>query len=275
LLSFIRISFQNNQNPSEWFAALPVNTSNDPLITFTTVTLGDELFIRYPSGTASPPLKIVHHAVIVGDPDLSKDPKWFFPDLPGARQEAIDVGSLVGVHPLLGAAATHVAVLNALKRPQSLDLIYIATHAITDRANPQDGSFLALAGGDLLTREVEKLQLAGRPLVILSACQTGLGKEFDGGIFGMAFSWHLSGAGTVVTSLWNVDDEATHDLMTDFVARMKNESPSRAMAETMRHRLESDPDYRNWASFVVYGNLPTAPVSVTQTTPIATKRLQR
>ena len=242
------------------FAALPVDAANEPLVKFTAITMGLNLQRLDLGRDVAAPTKKFRHVIVVGDPDLSGDPKWFFPDLPGARQEAIDIGKLVGAPPLLGQAATHSAVLAALKRPEALDLIYIATHAITDRANPQDDSFLGLNRGNLLTRDVEKLKVKGNPLVILSACQTGLGKQFDGGIFGMALAWHYSGAGAVVTSLWNVNDDTTRDLMNDFMRRVNEAPPSRAMAETMRHRLQLNPDYNDWASFVVYGALPTNPL---------------
>jgi CHAT domain-containing protein len=145
----------------------------------------------------------------------------------------------------------------ALSKPSVLPVIYFATHSVTDPKNPQDGSFLALAGRHLYTREVEKFKLKGRPLVVLSACQTGLGKIFtDGGIFGMALTWHFAGAGTVVTSLWNVNDAATHDLMIDFMARVQQVPPARAMADAMRHQRTNYPRYADWASFSVYGGLP-------------------
>jgi CHAT domain-containing protein len=195
--------------------------------------------------------------LVVGDPDLSRDPKWLFPSLPGARSEASEVGRLLGVPVLLGPAATRTAVTAAISRPDGLDLIYLATHAITDPENPQDGSFVALAGGHLYTRDIEKTKLKGRPLVVLSACETGRGKAFDGGIFGMALAWHYAGADSVVTSLWNVNDAATRDLMVDFMNLVQTVPPSRALAEAMRKQRVTRPEPANWASFAVYGGLPT------------------
>ena len=104
-------------------------------------------------------------------------------------------------------------------------LIYFATYAISDSKNPQDSSFVALRGGNLYTRQVEKFKLKGRPLVVLSACQTGLGKELAGGIFGMALTWRFAGADAMVISLWNVDDEVAHDLMLNFMKRVTNNVP--------------------------------------------------
>lgn len=62
-------------------------------------------------------------------------------------------------------------------------------------------------------------------LVILSACQTGLGKSMEAGITaGIARSFLIAGASQVVMSLWNVDDEATAYLMNRFVYHLQNEN---------------------------------------------------
>ena len=248
------------------YAALPVNPAGDPLINYTSVTVAPSLLPYAPRGHARRFGAGRKRSLVVGDPDLSQDPKWVFPDLPGAQREANHVASLLGVSPLIGSAATHLAVLNALKDPRGLDFIYLASHAVSDPVNPQDASFIALKGANLYTREIEKIKLAGKPLVVLSACQTGLGKEFNAGIFGMALAWYYSGANAVVMSLWNVRDDATHDLMVDFMGRASTTSPDMALAEAMRDQRKSWRDYRDWAAFVVYGALPTAPSSQLQST---------
>jgi CHAT domain-containing protein len=163
---------------------------------------------------------------------------------------------LFGRKALVGKAATRQAVVAELNSQPSPKLIYFATHAITDTVNPQDGSFLALPGGNLRTREIGKLKLTGHPIVVLSACQTGLGKVFDqGGIFGMARSWYYAGAGPVVVSLWNVPDIATRDLMGAFSAHLETETPAEALAQAMQQVRKVHPDPRDWAGFTVYGGL--------------------
>jgi CHAT domain-containing protein len=73
----------------------------------------------------------------------------------------------------------------------------------------------------------------------------------------MALTWYYSGASGVVTSLWDVDDDATRDLMIDFMTRAKTMTPSAALAEAMRDQRLHRPNYRDWAGFVVFGALPT------------------
>jgi CHAT domain-containing protein len=240
------------------FSALPISEANEPLIDFTTITISPGFHTFRPEYVLPSTLNRANRkTLIVGDPDLSRDPNWIFPPIPGARREATDVAHLLQGSPLLGASASHAAVIAALSQPTKLGVIYFATHAVTDPKNPQDGSFLALTGKDLYTREVEKLKLKGNPIVVLSACQTGLGKVFDaGGVFGMALAWHYAGAETVVTSLWNVNDGATHDLMVNFMEKLQNLPAARAMAAAMREQRLKHPDFLDWGGFSVYGSLP-------------------
>ena len=105
-------------------------------------------------------------------------------------------------------------------------LVHFATHGLLDAARPQfTGLVLAPAGataadGFLRVGEVFNLRL-GSPLVILSACETGLGKERRGeGVIGLTRAFMYAGAPTVGVSLWSVSDESTAELMTDFYKRL-------------------------------------------------------
>jgi CHAT domain-containing protein len=105
-------------------------------------------------------------------------------------------------------------------------VIHVATHGLLNAERPQfTGVVLSLVGnktndGFVRTDEVFNLRL-GSPLVMLSACETGLGKEKRGeGVMGLTRAFMYAGAPTVGVSLWSVADKSTADLMTDFYKRL-------------------------------------------------------
>jgi len=192
-------------------------------------------------------------AIVVGDPDLSGDPNYEWIALPGARREAMSASAVARSIPLIGAAAQRKAVLQEISAG-SVSMLYFATHGISDPVNPMDGSFLALKGGHLYARDIKKFGLGWRPLVVMSACQSGLGKVFEGGMFGLARAWLHAGARQVVMSLWNISDEATERLMVDFLARMRlGASPEQALREAMLSARDREKDPALWAGFTIYG----------------------
>ncbi|HXS02716.1 MAG TPA: CHAT domain-containing tetratricopeptide repeat protein, partial [Pyrinomonadaceae bacterium] len=98
-------------------------------------------------------------------------------------------------------------------------IIHVATHGLLNAERPQfTGVVLSLVGnkthdGFVRTDEVFNLHL-GSPLVMLSACETGLGKEKRGeGVMGLTRAFMYAGAPTVGVSLWSVADKSTADLM--------------------------------------------------------------
>jgi CHAT domain-containing protein len=117
------------------------------------------------------------------------------------------------------------------------------------RGNAQNG-FLRLD-------EVYNLKLPAE-LVVLSACQTGLGKDIRGeGLVGLTRGFMYAGAARVVASLWQVDDSATAQLMKRFYAKMLVEGlrPAAALREAQVEMLKQNrwqaPFY--WAGFVIQG----------------------
>jgi CHAT domain-containing protein len=195
--------------------------------------------------------------LIVADPDTSKD-QMQWDALPGAREEARLVAALsdgMPGKPLLGADATRDAVTRAL-RSDRLGFIYFATHGVADDLDPLVRSFLLLSGGRLHVNEIAAQRQEHLPLVVMSACQSGLGKTFEGGTFGIARGWLSAGASQVVTSLWDIGDETTKDLMADFVARMVKDKvrPELALrAAMLAARDERKVPAAAWAGFAFLG----------------------
>ena len=145
-------------------------------------------------------------------------------------------------------------------------IIHVATHGLLNAERPQfTGVVLSLVGnkthdGFVRTDEVFNLRL-GSPLVMLSACETGLGKEKRGeGVMGLTRAFMYAGAPTVGVSLWSVADRSTADLMTDFYKRLlstaEGTTPSSALRGAQLAMISgkkySAPFY--WAPFVLVGD---------------------
>ena len=145
-------------------------------------------------------------------------------------------------------------------------IIHVATHGLLNAERPQfTGVVLSLVGnktqdGFVRTDEVFNLRL-GSPLVMLSACETGLGKEKRGeGVMGLTRAFMYAGAPTVGVSLWSVADKSTADLMTDFYQRLLSTAATSTTSGALRSaqlamisgKKYSAPFY--WAPFVLVGD---------------------
>ncbi|MFN2577028.1 MAG: CHAT domain-containing protein [Pyrinomonadaceae bacterium] len=187
--------------------------------------------------------------------------------LSGTRTEADEISKIAKGG---GAQADLWTDLNASEdNVRSHDMtgyrfVHVATHGLLDAERPQfTGVVLSLVGnkandGFLRTDEIFNLKL-GTPLVMLSACETGLGKEKRGeGVIGLTRAFMYAGAPTVGVSLWSVADKSTADLMTDFYKRLFASSataPAAAMRDAQLSMISakkySAPFY--WAPFVLVG----------------------
>jgi CHAT domain-containing protein len=100
--------------------------------------------------------------------------------------------------------------------------------------------------------------LLGTQLVVLSACETGLGDVANGeGVYGLQQAFALAGAETQLISLWKVSDDGTKDLMVKYYDRLLNGvGRSEALLHTQREFI-NDAQYRHpyyWASFIPTGD---------------------
>ncbi|MDE7025834.1 MAG: CHAT domain-containing protein, partial [Paramuribaculum sp.] len=108
--------------------------------------------------------------------------------------------------------------------------------------------------GVLTAKELSNMNLWNVDLVVMSACESGLGETSGEGVFGLQRGFKLAGANTLLMSLWKVDDEATKILMTEFYryylsGKTKQESLHLAQL-TLRNNPEfADPKY--WAAFIL------------------------
>ena len=115
--------------------------------------------------------------------------------------------------------------------------------------------------GILTAQEIAMLDLRGLDLVVLSACQTGLGDVISGeGVFGLQRGFKKAGANTILMSLDKVDDEATRILMVEFYRNLMNgKSKYQSLKDAQQYLRQVDkgkydkPEY--WASFIMLDGL--------------------
>jgi CHAT domain-containing protein len=110
--------------------------------------------------------------------------------------------------------------------------------------------------GILTAADVSGLDLVDTELVVLSACETGLGDVHVGeGVFGLRRAFPLAGAKTLVMSLWKVHDEQTKKLMIDFYHRLETGTPrSEALREAQLAVRSRAPHPVNWGAFICQGD---------------------
>jgi CHAT domain-containing protein/Tfp pilus assembly protein PilF len=217
--------------------------------------------------------------------DLTKLPP--LPPLPATGKEAQALAKfLPNAQVLTGRQATE----NALKETHAPRILHLATHGffldqvtISGQAapteiseNPLLRSGLALAGFDnrtsgsedgvLTALEVSSLDLQGTALVVLSACDTGLGQVRSGeGVYGLRRAFTLAGAQSQLVSLWKVEDQATLQLMEEYYrALMKGGGRSEALRQSQLKSLSKQklehPFY--WAGFILSGDWRPLPAVV-------------
>ncbi len=144
-------------------------------------------------------------------------------------------------------------------------IIHFATHGLLNSEHPElSGIVLSLVNengqpvnGFLRLNEIYNLNLSA-DLVVLSACQTALGKEVKGeGLIGLTRGFMYAGSPRVVASLWKVDDVATAELMKLFYQKMLREQMRPAAAlraakvEMWQQKRWNAPFY--WAAFEIQG----------------------
>ena len=211
--------------------------------------------------------------------------RMVFTPLVGSAQEARAIQAIFpDAVALDGAKATE----SALKQTSAPQILHIATHGfflgetlpgempgalrglkITGKFdNPLLRSGLALAGanarqdgendGILTALEASGLNLWGTKLVVLSACDTGLGEVRNGeGAYGLRRAFVLAGAESLVMSLWAVSDHVTREMMTDYYKNLKQGAGRGAalravQIEMLKRPARQHPFY--WASFIQSGS---------------------
>jgi len=203
-------------------------------------------------------------ALVVGNPSIDTSAGPRLPPLPGATREAESVAALYRPSRLLtGGQATRDSVVELLR---TSSVFHFAGHAITNAEQPEL-SYLALAtteaggGADGLLRgsEIGKLRLSNLKLAVLSACSTlNPRSSHTGAIAGLAYSFLRAGVPATISTLWDVNDEITTELLVEFHRHFATgTSAAEALRLAQLQAIRSGrPELRTpraWAAFIYTG----------------------
>jgi CHAT domain-containing protein len=199
--------------------------------------------------------------LVIGNPRSDSDDPATSPD---AERDAREIAALYPDHELLvDAAATRARVLEAAG---AHDVVHFAGHAVSNDDYPALSRLLLSGTGEsarsLFAHEIAGLHLDRVRLVVLGACRTSAGRIRRGeGVLSLARPFIAAGAQTVVASLWDVDDRASHPLFVAFHRALRRGEPiaeslrsAQLAALASRDAVLRDP--ANWATFTVIGGLP-------------------
>jgi len=251
-LGILRQNYNDRQPPNRTLAILA-----DPVF-----SANDERVKNSSSATTQ-------QAVESANPGLSRsrgDNNGQFDRLKFTRQEAQIIQALVPANSITQSfdfAASRAAATGS--NLSQYKIIHFATHGLANSAHPElSGIILSLIdekgnplNGFLRLTDIFNLKLAA-DLVVLSACQTGMGQIVQGeGMVGLTRGFMYAGAQRVVVSLWTVDDEGTATLMSSFYQGMlqKGLTPAAALRAAQLEMLKQEnwksPYY--WAAFTLQG----------------------
>jgi CHAT domain-containing protein len=205
-------------------------------------------------------LAVKPSALVIGNPALDTTAVLRLPDLPGSRREAQQVARLYGgARLLMGADARRREVLDLIP---DYSVFHFAGHAVFNNEQPEL-SYLALApdapeaSGILYAGEIGKLRLSNVDVVVLSACSTLSPRTSRVGVTaGLAYSFLGAGAPATISTLWDVSDQTTSELMVEFHRQMSNGVPA---AEALRRaqlvaiRSKGLNGLGAWAAFIYTG----------------------
>jgi CHAT domain-containing protein len=258
VLAQVRQSRNNRAQPPRELAVLadPVFNASDERVT------GSNPAVRTSSSST---FKRLDRAA--ADLSLLRGEKPDFGRLLYSRQESQTIAAIAGRRRTMQALDFNASRATAMSpRLAQYRIVHFATHGLVDSKHPEfSGLVLSLVNdhghaqdGFLSLEDIYNLKLPV-DLVVLSSCETGLGKEISGeGLIGLTRGFMYAGASTVVASLWSVDDLATSQLMARFYHAMEHDqmAPAAAMRkaqiEMWRHKAWHPPYY--WAAFQVQGD---------------------
>jgi CHAT domain-containing protein len=188
----------------------------------------------------------------------------FYSSLPYTEKEVEEISKLFYDKNMPAKTFTHSRATEKLIKSDSLkkyNIIHIATHGFIDEENPKL-SGIVFWGDErrneedavLHIGEIFNLDLESK-LLVLSACESGLGKYVRGeGIIGMTRGFIYAGAENIVISLWQVADRSTAELMVDFYSNILNGNNYSSSLRRAKLKMIKEKKYAyplEWSPFII------------------------
>lgn len=197
----------------------------------------------------------------------AKASRMSLPRLLASREEAESISVLSGAAEIDLFTGFSASLENARRSDLArYRILHFATHGIVDLSKPGESGLVfsrfdqngAPRDGFLNLDGIYNLDLSS-DLVVLSACQTALGKDVRGeGLIGLSRGFLHAGSSRVVASLWKVDDSATAEFMKRFYRHLLKEKRSASAAlRQAKLEMKAIPRYRSpffWAGFTLLGD---------------------
>lgn len=248
------------------FAPLKLPSSVSPLIKDYALSYAPSLMIntslkerlRYNESTQTT------NILVLANPTNSSNSKIDLADLPFSQEEALTIKSIAGenVTLLLSETATKDKLRNELAKPYSI--LHFATHGLLNKHEPSlSGLALSISNTEdnhlWLSPEISNSNISA-DLVILSACDSSIGKSISGeGLFSLSRAFIEGGANQVIGTLWRVQDNSTSALFNNFYSNLfdQNLGVAKALQKAqLALYLNNDNDWRDpyfWAGFQLLG----------------------
>ena len=210
------------------------------------------------------------------------DRDWELPQLMFTETEVTEAAAITGGDYYVGAKATEDA-FKSLNAPTHI--LHLAMHGFThdevpeysglvffnpseetiNTATKEEQSFEEKQDGYLHAYEIYNMSIQAE-LAILSACQTGIGKILRGeGMMSLARAFKYAGCNNIITSLWQANDQSTHQLIRQFLHELKDHQPKANALRTAKIQYLQDADPLEshpalWSTFILIGdNEPSYP----------------
>jgi CHAT domain-containing protein len=187
-------------------------------------------------------------------------------DLPGTEREINAIRDVMKNHVnkyRLGSEASEDFFKREVK---NFDILHLAIHGVGDTTNALNSRLVfrndsdSVEDGDLYAHELYDLDLTNLDLAVLSACETGVGKQQSHeGVMSIARGFAYAGSPSIVISLWKIDDKTTSQIMKGFYQYLSSgELVDDALAKAKKDYLKEVGEFNShpffWASFMQVGN---------------------